>query len=174
MANETYTLPVTSEARRMVNASMRQSGLTSRYRALVEADPVFGQAAARAAWYLSLKIKHPHIKKPLLHQCLGDAVLACNPAQARRATSAELDRFVETLANRLTLLLRYSITRAGRAWDPLLDPPLMEWFKGGPYEIEANTAEVSRMVNIAGYVATMRQRLAGIHMADVVQLKEPG
>lgn len=155
----------------MVNASMRQSGLTTKYQALVATDPLYAESASRLAWYLSLKIRHPHLKKPLLHLCLADAVLA---AGERRQASVEegIDRFIETLADRMTLLLRYRITRGEETWDPLQGRPLMEWFSAGPYQIESNSTDVSGMVPINSYVATMRQRLRGNTQPVVAHRRE--
>lgn len=155
----------------MVNASMRQSGLTARYQALVAFDPLYAESASRLAWYLSLKIRHPHLKKPLLHLCLADAVLE---ASDRRLVAADegVDRFIETLADRLTLLLRYRITRGEETWDPLQGPPLMEWLNAGPYQVESNSTDVSGMVPINRYVATMRQRLRGNAQPVVAHRRE--
>lgn len=165
MQADTSTIPVRTEARRMVTASLRRSGLVRRYEQLVEADLSIADAACRVAWYLSLKIRHPHGRRPLLHQCLADAVMAASDDHPDSTT--RLDHFIDAAVAHMTLLLRYRISRGDAIWDPLYGPPLMEWFRHGDFEIQRNSDDVSGMVAIASYKAVLAGRLRG-HEAKVI------
>lgn len=165
MPNQGKTIPVRTEARRVVTASLRRAGLSKVYDTLVEQDPEIGDTACRLAWYLSLKVRHPHGRRPLFHQCLADAVVAAVEGRGGGGDAGSVDRFVEAATNHLPLLLRYRICRDEEVWDPLYGSPLMEWFRLGDYEIVRNSDDISGMVAIASYKSVLAGRLRGIDAA---------
>lgn len=158
---QTPSIPIVPQARRMVHTSLRRSGLLKRFQSLADSDSTYADVAYRVAWYLSLKVKHPHTKKPLLHQCLAEAVGTASDLPKSADARARLAAYVDTLIDHVMLILRYRISHDGLVWDPLYGEPLMEWFRRGECDVDRNTDDVSGMVATTSYRTVMAGRLTG-------------
>lgn len=164
-------IEVTPEARRIASDSVQLSGLSGDYQALSSLDPRFAEVAGRLAMYLGRKVRHPHTNKPLLHQCLAEAICTAVAGHPGTTVQQRLDAFVEAIVTRLPLVLRYRISRDGVDWDPLFGEPLLTWLRAGDFVVEAAT-EIADMVPVTRYRSVLAGRLRG--EASVVLLEEQG
>lgn len=100
--------------------SLRMSDVANH---LFERVPTIHDAALRLIWLVPPDVVYPDTRISVAEYCLRDAVQGASGLSGDVATAV----FVSHLVANVSRLLELEIGTAERRWNPMIDPPLLEW-----------------------------------------------